>query len=78
MNVYKPVWLCLNNTYTCMYRIVARVLVENSGSAEIQALNFLGCMFQETQTESRGLSVIFCLTNVKLLPPALYHHNKFY
>ena len=33
----------------------------------------MGCMFQDIQNESRGfLSVVFCLTNVKLLPPALY------
>ena len=30
-------------------------------------------MFQDIQTESRGfLSAVFYLTNVKLLPPALY------
>ena len=29
-------------------------------------------MFQDIQTESRGfLLVVFCLTNVKLLPPGL-------
>ena len=36
----------------------------------------MGCMFQDIQNESRGfLSVVFCLTNVKLLPPALLLTN---
>ena len=38
----------------------------------------MGCMFQDIQTESRGfLSVVFCLTNVKLLPPALWEYKCF-
>ena len=37
-------------------------------------ISCMGCMFQDIQTESRGfLSIVFCLTNVKLLPPALYN-----
>ena len=32
----------------------------------------VGCMFQDIQTELRGfLSVVICVTNVKLLLPAL-------
>ena len=39
-------------------------------------ISCMGCMFQDTQIESTGfLSVVFCLTNVKLLPPALYFHK---
>ena len=36
-------------------------------------ISCMGCMFQDIQIESTGfLSVVFCLTNVKLLPPALH------
>ena len=35
-------------------------------------ISCMGCMFQDIQIESTGfLSVVFCLANVKLLPPAL-------
>ena len=42
---------------------------QDSGMTDVSCM---GCMFQDMQNESRGfLSVVFCLTNVKLLPPAL-------
>ena len=37
----------------------------------------MGCMFQDIRAESRGfLSVVFCLTYVKLLPPALQDNKQ--
>ena len=53
-----------------VFRKAVRVeLVMISGMTDISCM---GCMFQDIQTELRGfLSVVFCLTNVKLLPPAL-------
>ena len=36
-------------------------------------ISCMGCMFQDIRIELTGfLSVVFCLTNAKLLPPALY------
>ena len=39
-------------------------------------ISYMGCMFQDIQIESTGfLSVVFCLTNVKLLLPALIEYQ---
>ena len=38
-----------------------------------------GCMLQDIQIKSTGfLSVVYCLTNVKLLPPALVWKIQIY
>ena len=81
--MYKVV--CLFSNITCIYhasvtvfrkavivqccKLVAKDFSQDSGMTDISCM---GCMFQDIQIESTGfLLVVFCLTSVKLLPPAL-------
>ena len=75
--MYKVVWLCSNIIYACIavFRVVVRAAVAGkdfSQDSSITDISCMECMFQDIKIESTGfLSVVFYLTNVKLLPPPL-------